>query len=254
MKHGDFTQLAADYINRPGYSKEALDVIAAYIKKKLGKDELTVADVGAGTGKLTEELCGLGYSGVAVEPNDAMRAEGIKHLDGKPFEWKSGTAEETGLPGGSFDWVLMGSSFHWTEASLSLKEFDRILKPGGFFTAIWNPRDIDKNELHKSIEAEIYNIVPELTRVSSASPKHMSGMEEKLLSTPYFKNIFFVEAPFEVIMTKDRYMGVWRSVNDIQVQAGAERFEKILKRIEEIIKPLDSITVPYKARAWTVYK
>lgn len=42
------------------------------------------------------------------------------------------------------------------------------------------------------------------------------------------------------------------SVNDIQAQAGSERFERIIKNIERIIEPYPDVVVPYKLRAWTV--
>jgi hypothetical protein len=38
--------------------------------------EFLVADVGAGTGKLTENFCQIGLKGYAVEPNQAIRQEG----------------------------------------------------------------------------------------------------------------------------------------------------------------------------------
>jgi transcription termination factor NusB len=80
----------------------------------------------------------------------------------------------------------------------------------------------------------------------------MPGMEEKMLSTPFFDNLFFMEAPYSISMTKDRYLNVWKSVNDIQVQAGPQRFAEILEMIDKEIESLDEILVPYKARAWTV--
>lgn len=251
MKHGDFTKLAKEYIHRPGYSLTALSVIGAYVG--MNKTVFTVADVGAGTGKLTENLSEIGLHGFAVEPNDAMREEGKKLFQDKSsFQWSKGTAEETGLLDGCVDWVLMGSSFHWADTALALEEFHRILKPGGFFTAIWNPRDIEQSVLHQNIEKIIYDAVPNLKRVSSGGKKNIDGIEEKLLSTKYFKNLFFVEAPYVEVMTKERYMGAWRSVNDIQVQAGEEKFQQILYKIEEAIADLTEIEVPYRARAWTV--
>ena len=53
-------------------------------------------------------------------------------------------------------------------------------------------------------------------------------------------------------MSKERYIGAWRSVNDIQVQAGPERFASIISEIENKAKNLDEIEVPYKTRSWTV--
>lgn len=63
----------------------------------------------------------------------------------------------------------MGSSFHWTDAPRAVEEFRRILKPGGFFTAVWNPRDIKRSQVHTEIEEMIYKEVPDLKRVSSGS-------------------------------------------------------------------------------------
>lgn len=251
MKQGDFTNLAKDYINRPGYSLDVLRMIG----RNAGMDrrDFRVADVGAGTGKLTENLSQLGLTGCAVEPNDAMRAEGIKAFEKNPsFIWSKGTAEHTGLESSIFDWVLMGSSFHWANTEEALEEFHRILKPGGLFTAIWNPRNIEDNELHERIEKMIAAEIPELKRVSSGARNNIGDIEGKLLSTKYFSNLIFVEASYDVVMTKERYIGAWRSVNDIQAQAGPERFERIINNIEEIIEPYSNVVVPYKSRAWTV--
>lgn len=252
MELGDFTKLAKDYINRVGYSHLALSVIKTYIEKQNGIIS-GVADIGAGTGKLTLDLESLGCTGLAVEPNDAMRAEGIKAFEGRnTFCWSKGFAEQTELPDNSVDWVLMGSSFHWTDTAVALKEFHRILKPGGFFTAIWNPRNIESSSFHMDIENTIQTMIPNLKRNSSGSRSNMKDMESKLLSTEYFTDLFLVEAPHDTIMTKERYMGAWRSVNDIQAQAGEEGFQHILHMIEDKISDMDTITVPYLSRAFTV--
>lgn len=252
MELGDFTKLAKDYVNRVGYSETVLTVLKHHIEATRGPIR-AVADVGAGTGKLTEDLANLGFRGFAIEPNDAMRAEGIKLFDGRDsFVWSKGTAEVTGLADNCVDWVLMGSSFHWTDAPVALREFHRILRPGGYFTAIWNPRNIESSPLHAGIEAKIREMVPNLKRVSSGSRANMQDMEKKLLSTPYFKDICLLEAPHEAVMTKERYMGAWRSVNDIHAQAGDTLFEEILKMIEGEIRHLDQVVVPYLSRAFTV--
>lgn len=252
MELGDFTKLAKDYVNRVGYSKTALQVLRSYIEAKNGAIR-AVADVGAGTGKLTQDLEELGLRGYAVEPNDAMRAEGVKLFEGKDtFTWSAGFAETTGLPDNCVDWVLMGSSFHWADAPVALEEFHRILRPGGFFTAIWNPRNLESSEFHMDIEKSIQEMVPHLKRVSSGSRANMRDMEGKLLSTPFFENLFLIEAPHQAVMSKERYMGAWRSVNDIHAQAGDELFEQVLHMIEEKITDQESITVPYLSRAFTV--
>lgn len=250
MKHGDFTELAKFYVDRPGYSMVLLNYIKSYIKDKLGRN-IMVADVGAGTGKLTENLEQIGLTGYAVEPNDAMRQEGIRLFAGKnTFEWRVGTAEATGLPDNCVDWVLMGSSFHWTDDSKATEEFRRILRPGGFFTAIWNPRDIQRSDIHMKIEDMIYKEVPDMKRVSSGSVITTEMMAQK--TRERFKDLIFMECMHDELMSKERYMNIWKSVNDIRVQAGEEGFQRILDNIEDILADHYEISVPYKSRAWTV--
>lgn len=166
--------------------------------------------------------------------------------------WLEGSAENTSLEENCVHWALMGSSFHWTDSNQAVKEFYRILIPGGFFTAIWNPRDIESSELHKRIEDIVYTEIPNIKRISSGKSISTEEMKEKLLSGGYFKDILLMEAPHVEIMSKERYMNTWRSVNDIQVQAGPEGFQRILANIEKIIQDMDEIEVPYCSRAWTV--
>lgn len=253
MKHGDFTQLAKFYVDRPGYSTVLLNYIKACVESQFGKD-IVVADVGAGTGKLTENLEQLGLRGFAVEPNDAMREEGMNLFKDKDtFTWIKGSAEATGLEDNSVNWLLMGSSFHWADAEQAVQEFLRVLVPGGYFTAIWNPRDIQRSSLHMEIEDMICKEVPNMKRVSSGGTVTTEQMMEKLRGG-VFEDLIFMECMHEEVMSKERYMNIWRSVNDIQVQAGPDGFQRILNKIDNILKNQDEIIVPYKSRAWTVRK
>lgn len=255
MRHGDFTELAKFYVDRPGYSETVLNCIQAHIVQQQEKEKLIVADVGAGTGKLTENLMHLKrpMQGFAVEPNDAMREEGMKMFAASDrIQWMKGSAEHTGLEDSSVDWVLMGSSFHWAVPEEAMKEFHRILKPGGFFTAIWNPRNIESSKLHMEIEQIVYDEIQTTKRVSSGNKLTSEEMAEKLMGSGYFEDMLFIEGNHEERMTIERYMNIWKSVNDIQVQAGEEGFKRILAAIEKKLEGMNEIAVPYRSRSWTV--
>lgn len=53
------------------------------------------------------------------------------------------------------------------------------------------------------------------------------------------------------VMSKERYINIWHSVNDIRVQADEEGFKRILNNIDNILKDYSKISVPYKSRACT---
>ncbi len=249
IKQGDFTGLAKDYSTcRPDYSQTVLKVLLKHTAAK------SVSDVGAGTGIWSRMLSQSGLKTTSVEPCDDMREEGIRFTADYDIDWHAGSAEQTGLSENSVDWVTMASSFHWADTPVALAEFNRLLKPDGYLTILWNPRNIDGNELHENIEQLVHNMIPSLKRVSSGRAKNSRDWTEDLQSTGHFTDCVFTEARHEIAMSHERYLGAWRSVNDIQAQAGPEKFELLLKQIGEIITDLDKVIVPYKTRAWTVQK
>ena len=249
MKLGDFTELAKYYDNRPDYSSELITILCDYVKSEKQTSTVEIADVGAGTGILTKMLYERGCYGYAVEPNDNMRAFGIEKFIGIPeVKWSKGSGERTGLDNECVDWVLMGDSFHWTNAREAAIEFKRILRKGGFFTAIWKSRDIESNPLHMKIEKIIYAKNPKLKRVSSGMSMSTQIMKDKLEDS--FKNIIFLEAKHTVRISKRQYMESWYSVNDIQAQLGDKKFQESMKEIDNLLIDMENIEVPYKSRAW----
>ncbi len=101
-----------------------------------------VADVGSGTGRLTEIFLAHGNTVYAVEPNADMRARAEAGLSGHPrFHSVEGTAEATHLPDSSVNVVAAGQAFHWFDPALAREEFRRILRPSGFVVLVWNVRD-----------------------------------------------------------------------------------------------------------------
>src|ERR1700691_2284361 len=250
MKHGDFTGLAGDYAKfRPGYAPQ----VATAILRFLGRDLATVdaADVGAGTGIWSRTLaaCGL-HSVVAVEPNDDMRAQGIETSKATEIVWHKGSAEATGLPDGSADIVSMASSFHWADFDKACDEFHRILRPGGIFVALWNPRFIEVNPLLVEIEAEITRLKPDIRRVSSGRSGLTERLTEMLSTQPQFGEVLYLEGRHCMRQTPAQYLGAWRSVNDLQVQLGATLFGKFLEFVQQRTAKLAEIETTYLTRAW----
>ena len=117
---------------RPSYPTQA----AAWL---VGEQPATVLELGAGTGKLTEVLVGLGHEVHATDPDAAM----LERLRARlPLVRASATgAEEIPLADGSVDVVVAGQAFHWFDMERALPEINRVLRPGGHLALVWNQRD-----------------------------------------------------------------------------------------------------------------
>jgi len=250
MKHGDFTGLANDYAKfRPGYAPQ----VATAILRCVGRNAASIdaADVGAGTGIWTRMLAARGlHSVVAVEPNDDMRGRGIETSRGTGIVWLKGSAEATGLLDGSVDLVSMASSLHWADFDKACEEFHRILRPDGIFVALWNPRFIEANPLLLEIEAEITRLKPDIRRVSSGRSGITERLTDMLSAEPQFAEVLYLEGRHSLHQTPAQYIGVWRSVNDLQVQLGSELFQKFLNFVEKRVTGLTAIETTYVTRAW----
>lgn len=136
-----FSDRVADYVKyRPTYPRAAADGVIAGLGVPA---ELTLADIGAGTGIFTRVLAATGARVVAIEPNEDMRHAGSQDpaSAGQRIEWRAGTAEETGLGSESVHAVTCAQAFHWFRAAEALAEFARVLLPRGRVALVWNDRD-----------------------------------------------------------------------------------------------------------------
>ncbi len=135
-----FSDRVSDYAAyRPGYPEEILGFLGRECGLSSGS---VIADVGSGTGKLTELFLSNGNTVYAVEPNGPMRAQAEKLLSGRPgFRSVDGRAEATTLRDASVDMVTAGQAFHWFEPEAAAAEFRRILRGNGFAALIWNDRE-----------------------------------------------------------------------------------------------------------------
>lgn len=98
-----------------------------------------VLDVGAGTGKLTALLAGLGLAVVAVEPDELMRRLLRDRLPG--VETRAGRGEALPVGDGSQDAVFYAQSWHWVDPIAASAEAARVLRAGGVLAMLWNASD-----------------------------------------------------------------------------------------------------------------
>ena len=134
-----FSNRVDDYVKyRPGYPAAILGFLGAECGLTPGA---VIADVGSGTGILSELFLKHGNRVFGVEPNQEMSEAGERILAGyRSFTSVAASAEATSLPAQSVDYITAAQAFHWFDRERARAEFERILKPGGWVLLLWNER------------------------------------------------------------------------------------------------------------------
>jgi SAM-dependent methyltransferase len=135
---------------RPGYPAAVVSLLEHECGLVRGS---RIADVGSGTGILSEIFLKHGNRVFGVEPNREMREAGERLLAGYPaFVSVEGRAEATTLADRSVDFVTAGQAFHWFDRSVARREFVRIVRSEGWVVLIWNVRRKDSTPFLRSYE------------------------------------------------------------------------------------------------------
>ena len=133
MRSKDYFNQVADQwdsIQASFYSEKVRDRALATAAVRSGD---TAADIGCGTGFITEGLIRAGLHVIAVDQSEAMLAQmKSKFADIPDIDYHRGEAEQLPIADGSVDYVFANMYLHHVEKpSIAIKEMARILKPGG---------------------------------------------------------------------------------------------------------------------------
>lgn len=239
----DYTTLADAYLKRPDYADAAIDAMLSIVGAEKGDK---FCDVGAGVAHLTLMLAARGLDIVAVEPNDAMRTNGIKRTEKLAnVVWHEGTGEATGQATQAFDIVTFGSSFNVCDRQDALKETARILKPRGWFACMWNHRQLD-DPIQSQIEAIIKTHVSDygygMRREDQTAVIDSSGL---------FGPVVHLDSRVIHEQTIEECVEAWRSHATLERQAGPA-FHDIVKAIQSYLHTLGApnIRIPYSTNIW----
>lgn len=239
----DYTELAEAYLKRPDYAQDA--IVDMLEKARMNKGDY-VCDVGAGAAHLTLKLAEFGLNVYAVEPNDAMRNNGIKRTSQfTNVKWFEGIGEDTGMESGKFDLVTFGSSFNVCDRQQALIETKRILKKDGWFACMWNHRD-----LNDPLQSEIENIfMKEIENYSYGTRRE--DQTEVINKSGLFNEVIYVEGKVVHDVLAEDFIEGWKSHGTVQRQS-PEKFTLINREIRKLIESKNHkyIKVPYTTRIW----
>lgn len=229
---------------RPAYPDEAVAALVDAARRARGADAsvqggpLRAADIGAGTGKMSELLARAGLLVDAVEPSEAMRAQ-ASSIEG--VTWHDGVAEQTGLPNDLYDIVVFAQSWHWVDSERAGLEVERILAPGGVLGIVWNQMDVSIPWVHR------------LTRIMRSGDVHRPDKPP----TPGggFAPMTLTQVAWEDRMTPEEILtlGTTRSSYIRSPEAGRARMQENLRwyLYEHLgYAPGETVTIPYTTLVW----
>jgi SAM-dependent methyltransferase len=211
--------------HRPSYPAAALDLLESHCGLSAGTP---VADLGSGTGILTELLLERGAVVYAVEPNDAMRTAADEQLHGVPgFHSVKGSAESTTLAAGSVALLVAGQAFHWFDVARSRAEALRVLRAGSWAALLWNERPPEASPFLADYEALLKRRAPEYTKIvaSRADVRTMGEFLGKGMDVRRFPNQQILD--FEGL--KGRLMS-----SSYAPEPGHAGYEPMIKELREV--------------------
>ena len=232
---------------RPAYPDEAVAALVDAARRARGSaasvqdGPLRAADIGAGTGKMSELLARAGLLVDAVEPSEAMRAQ-ASSIEG--VTWHDGVAEQTGLPNDLYDIVVFAQSWHWVDSERAGLEAARILAPGGVLGIVWNQMNVSIPWVHR------------LTRIMRSGDVHRPDKPP----TPGggFAPMTLTQVAWEDRMTPEQILtlGTTRSSYIRSSEAGRARMQENLRwyLYEHLgYAPGEQVTIHYTSLVWLTH-
>jgi SAM-dependent methyltransferase len=216
---------------RPTYPREAAQWL-------VGQQAATVLELGAGTGKLTQQLVALGHGVVATDPDPAMLERLRRNLpDVGTLETH---AEELPVGDHGFDVVVAAQAFHWFDADRALREAARMLKPEGRIALVWNHRD------------ERIPWVRKLGRIIG-NQDHQTDPTDVLVSSKLFGYVEDATFRFWQPLRKAELRDLVVSRSNVAVMDPMAQ-ERLLRKVDELFDDYqtgpDGLLLPYITRCY----
>lgn len=223
---------------RPGYPDDAVGWLVGGTRSGA-----RVADVGAGTGKLTTALVDRGFDVIAVDPSADMLAQLQRRRP--TVATRLGTGEATGLAAGSVALVTFAQSWHWVAPDAGTVELARIVGPGGTVAMAWNFVDV-----RVAWVAELAAIWHSLaTHESIGADRHApelgAGFGQVETTTVDWEHTTTIDALAALVTTRSYYLAAAPTEQD-QIRADAADFLRH-QHPDDL-----EIAVPYRTHCYRV--
>jgi SAM-dependent methyltransferase len=231
---------------RPSYPPDAVGWFVENLRLTPGR---RVADVAAGTGKLTRLLVPTGAELFAVEPVRGMRATFRRLLPEVPLV--AATAEAMPFRAAALDAITVAQAWHWFDHDRATAEAARVLRPGGRLGLVWNARDRTEPWVD-----EVWSI---MDRVEKHAPwrDHENWRDSAMRAMPGFGALHDAQFRHLQRITPEGVVQRVASVSHVAVLAEPEQ-AKVLAEVREVltthpaVRGRETVEIPYRVDCFWV--
>jgi SAM-dependent methyltransferase len=251
-----FDGWAGDYDRfRPGYP----DALFATIASRLTLPRVPHAvDLGAGTGRASLAMAGLGWRVTAVEPGKAMLdvLRGRATNEGLLISTVQASAEDTGLDPASADLVTAAQAFHWFDRDAALTEMARILKPGGGLALFWNVRDASRSPFLADYAKVLQRYVGDADagRYEASLPEDTT--RRAIEAHDVFGDVQLIQLQHQMTMTDQEFIGMVFTASYVRVGKAPDEQDRFRLDLAALLGRHNlndgrAFAVPYRLDLWT---
>ncbi len=231
-----FGKEAANYTaGRRGYG----EALYTYLRQKMRSD-VTILDVGCGTGIATRELYEHGFhaiQGCDIDPLMILEADRRSKQLNLPIPYKCAAVVDlsTVFPDEQFDVITAFTCFHWFCNQESIEVIFRKLNPYGAFVVV----SVARANLDEAILKEFWAIIEQVSGKPVLDPRHAYNPEEALknygCSVEVHTWTHDEYYTFEEVMAKLQTFSGWCALTSEEKQRGLPLLEKFVSSRAEIL-------------------
>jgi SAM-dependent methyltransferase len=197
----------------------------------------SVFEIGAGTGKATGALLALGADPlVAVEPDSRLAGYLRGAFPTSSLTVTTQTFEDAVLPERGFDLGLSATAFHWLDEDAALAKIARLLKPGGWWAALWNVYGDDAypDAFHEATFG-LLNGPQSMSHGKGGTPFALDAAARvaALDATGAFERVLYQTSHWPLVLTSDQTVALYATYSNVTAMPDAARALVDLHRIAE---------------------